>query len=84
MAVKLLFSIICRFELYTDQHFVGRGRCFHFWQEFNKCYATADAPQQCLDQRDDYLECLHHTKEVGIAKIKKSWEREKESNTDII
>ncbi|GAA5810520.1 hypothetical protein MFLAVUS_003943 [Mucor flavus] len=43
----------------------GRGRCFHFWQEFNKCYASADLPQQCLDQRDDYLECLHHTKEFA-------------------
>ncbi|CEP10162.1 hypothetical protein [Parasitella parasitica] len=49
----------------------GRGRCFHFWQEFNKCYATADLPQQCLDQRDDYLECLHHTKEFArITRIK--------------
>ncbi|CEG80751.1 Putative NADH dehydrogenase (Ubiquinone) Fe-S protein 5 [Rhizopus microsporus] len=33
----------------------GRGRCFHFWQEFNKCYASADLPQQCLAQRDDSL-----------------------------
>ncbi|KAI8575409.1 hypothetical protein K450DRAFT_261893 [Umbelopsis ramanniana AG] len=41
----------------------GRGRCFNFWQEFNKCYAMADAPQDCIAQRDDYLECLHHTKE---------------------
>ncbi|KAI7897689.1 uncharacterized protein BX663DRAFT_527583 [Cokeromyces recurvatus] len=49
----------------------GRGRCFHFWQEFNKCYATADLPQQCLDQRDDYFECLHHTKEYArMAHIK--------------
>ncbi|KAI8369768.1 hypothetical protein BD560DRAFT_352555 [Blakeslea trispora] len=49
----------------------GRGRCFHFWQEFNKCYASADLPQQCLDQRDDYLECLHHTKEFArITRIK--------------
>jgi NADH dehydrogenase (ubiquinone) Fe-S protein 5 len=24
----------------------------------------ADAPQDCIAQRDDYLECLHHTKEV--------------------
>ncbi|KAI9481376.1 MAG: hypothetical protein EXX96DRAFT_566470 [Benjaminiella poitrasii] len=49
----------------------GRGRCFHFWQEFNKCYATADLPRQCLDQRDDYLECLHHTKEFArVARIK--------------
>jgi hypothetical protein len=25
----------------------------------------ADAPQDCIAQRDDYLECLHHTKEVS-------------------
>ncbi|ORY91856.1 hypothetical protein BCR43DRAFT_558582 [Syncephalastrum racemosum] len=45
----------------------GRGRCFHFWQEFNKCYASADFPQQCLAQRDDYMECLHRTKEFARA-----------------
>ncbi|GAB5589604.1 hypothetical protein Unana1_04504 [Umbelopsis nana] len=45
----------------------GRGRCFNFWQEFNKCYAMADAPQDCIAQRDDYLECLHHTKEIARA-----------------
>ncbi|KAF7730083.1 hypothetical protein EC973_003029 [Apophysomyces ossiformis] len=49
----------------------GRGRCFQFWQEFNKCYASADVPQQCLSQRDDYLECLHHTKEFArVTRIK--------------
>ncbi|KAG0171001.1 hypothetical protein DFQ28_001357 [Apophysomyces sp. BC1034] len=49
----------------------GRGRCFQFWQEFNKCYASADVPQQCLAQRDDYLECLHHTKEFArVTRIK--------------
>ncbi|KAI7865683.1 hypothetical protein BDF14DRAFT_1957918 [Spinellus fusiger] len=49
----------------------SRGRCFQFWQEFNKCYANADFPQQCLSERDDYLECLHHTKEYArITRIK--------------
>ncbi|CAO3608106.1 unnamed protein product [Cunninghamella blakesleeana] len=49
----------------------GRGRCFQFWQEFNKCYASADFPQQCISQRDNYLECLHHTKEFArITRIK--------------
>jgi NADH dehydrogenase (ubiquinone) Fe-S protein 5 len=53
----------------------GRTRCFPFWQEFSKvsrwrlpliqCYASADAPQDCVAQKDDYLECLHRTKEVG-------------------
>ncbi|GAA6060854.1 hypothetical protein JCM10212_006234 [Sporobolomyces blumeae] len=49
----------------------GRSRCFPFWQDFQKCYAGADTPQQCVLQKEDYLECLHHTKEVSRAlKIK--------------
>ena len=32
--------------------------------EFAKCYANADKPNDCALQRDDYMECLHHTKEV--------------------
>ncbi|GAA6056213.1 hypothetical protein JCM3770_002090 [Rhodotorula araucariae] len=45
----------------------GRNRCFPFWQDFQKCYASADAPEQCVLQKEDYLECLHHTKEVSRA-----------------
>lgn len=47
---------------------VGRSRCFVYWQEFSKCYSQADAPSQCRVQADDYLECLHHTKEIERAK----------------
>ncbi|CAG8674839.1 14034_t:CDS:2, partial [Gigaspora rosea] len=46
----------------------GRGRCFVFWQEFRKCYAMADRPQDCALQLDDYFECLHHTKEKARAR----------------
>ncbi|GAA5836389.1 hypothetical protein JCM11251_001479 [Rhodosporidiobolus azoricus] len=45
----------------------GRSRCFPFWQDFQKCYAGADVPEQCVAQKEDYLECLHHTKEVSRA-----------------
>ncbi|GAA5822131.1 hypothetical protein JCM5353_006241 [Sporobolomyces roseus] len=45
----------------------GRSRCFPFWQDFQKCYAGADSPQECVTQKEDYLECLHHTKEVSRA-----------------
>ncbi|GAA5884076.1 hypothetical protein JCM6882_002128 [Rhodosporidiobolus microsporus] len=45
----------------------GRSRCFPFWQDFQKCYAGADVPEQCALQKEDYLECLHHTKEVSRA-----------------
>ncbi|KAH9976213.1 hypothetical protein BGW80DRAFT_1457059 [Lactifluus volemus] len=49
----------------------GRSRCFAFWQEFSKCYAETDNPKECKLQADDYLECLHHTKEAcRIARAK--------------
>ncbi|KAN0064865.1 hypothetical protein ACQY0O_001922 [Thecaphora frezii] len=52
----------------------GRPRCFAHWQEFSKCYANADAPSECAAQKEDYLECLHHTKEIARAKeIKDHW-----------
>ncbi|KAJ7090746.1 hypothetical protein B0H15DRAFT_948525 [Mycena belliarum] len=41
----------------------GPSRCSAYWQEFTKCYASADAATQCAFQRDDYMECLHRTKE---------------------
>lgn len=44
----------------------GPSRCFSFWQEFQKCYAQAEGPSDCVAQSDDYLECLHHGKEVSI------------------
>ncbi|KAI5479503.1 respiratory chain complex I component [Pseudohyphozyma bogoriensis] len=45
----------------------GRSRCFAFWQDFQKCYAKADLTSECSTQVDDYLECLHHNKEVARA-----------------
>ncbi|KAJ6570873.1 hypothetical protein DFH09DRAFT_411578 [Mycena vulgaris] len=43
----------------------GPSRCSAYWQEFTKCYADADHATQCGAQRDDYMECLHRTKEVA-------------------
>ncbi len=52
----------------------GRPRCFAFWQEFQKCYVQADTPSDCIGAKEDYLECLHHTKEIARAKeIKDTW-----------
>ncbi|WFD27838.1 hypothetical protein MNAN1_002844 [Malassezia nana] len=45
----------------------GPSRCFAFWQDFRKCYLTADEPTECVPQKEDYLECLHHTKELERA-----------------
>ncbi|KAE8214903.1 hypothetical protein CF327_g1771 [Tilletia walkeri] len=43
----------------------GPSRCYQFFQEFRKCYASADLPGQCAAQQADYFECLHHTKEIA-------------------
>ncbi len=39
--------------------------CHFFYQ----CYASADHPAQCIPQSEDYLECLHHTKEVSQSEM---------------
>lgn len=45
--------------------FTAKGRCNPFWMEFLKCKNTHPDPKtQCQDFIDDYLECLHHRKEV--------------------
>ncbi|KAJ7075283.1 hypothetical protein B0H15DRAFT_867273 [Mycena belliarum] len=41
----------------------GPSRCSAYWQEFTKCYASVDSPKECKLPRDDYLECVHRTKE---------------------
>jgi hypothetical protein len=42
-----------------------RGRCFEFWQELMQCTQEAELPRiDCRPQIEDYLECLHRTKEV--------------------
>ncbi|CAB4428675.1 unnamed protein product [Rhizophagus irregularis] len=63
------------FEMASGFGYYGnRSRCFTFWQEFRKCYAMADRPEQCTLQMDDYFECLHHTKEKARAKAIKDQE----------
>ncbi|KXN68372.1 hypothetical protein CONCODRAFT_19024 [Conidiobolus coronatus NRRL 28638] len=52
----------------------GRNRCFPFWQEVQKCYITSDKSVECKPFLDDYLECLHHTKEISRAKAIKAEE----------
>lgn len=45
------------------------GRCFPFIQDFTSCLAEnatpADEVTGCKALRDDYLECLHRTKEAS-------------------
>lgn len=40
------------------------GRCYPLWMDFSKCLADADSRSACAAFREDYLECLHHRKEV--------------------
>ncbi|KAI5780347.1 hypothetical protein DFH27DRAFT_341077 [Peziza echinospora] len=52
----------------------GVSRCFPFWQDLLSCYvvntAGGDSNEKwkCIPQRDDYLECLHHRKEIDKTK----------------
>jgi NADH dehydrogenase (ubiquinone) Fe-S protein 5 len=43
----------------------GTGRCYSLWLDFTACLADAETPAQCGDNREDYIECLHHRKEIS-------------------
>lgn len=42
----------------------NKGRCYDFWLEFSECMSRCRQPSDCGLLREDYLECLHHSKEV--------------------
>lgn len=46
----------------------GRGRCFTLWRDFMKCVESAGSAGSgvCPEQREDYMECLHHAKLVNV------------------
>lgn len=50
----------------------GPSRCFPFWQELLACYVVNtnseddSGKKKCAPVLEDYYECLHHKKEVGI------------------
>ncbi len=51
--------------------FTEKGRCNSFWNDVMNCYDTHNYPhRQCTAQVEDYLECLHHTKEVIISRLR--------------
>ncbi|MBA0795478.1 hypothetical protein Gohar_006340, partial [Gossypium harknessii] len=41
-----------------------KGRCYDFWVDFSECMSRCREPKDCALLREDYLECLHHSKEV--------------------
>ncbi|KHN43509.1 NADH dehydrogenase [ubiquinone] iron-sulfur protein 5-B isoform D [Glycine soja] len=41
----------------------NKGRCYDFWMDFSECMSRCREPKDCAFLREDYLECLHHSKE---------------------
>ncbi|GMH08022.1 hypothetical protein Nepgr_009862 [Nepenthes gracilis] len=41
----------------------NKGRCYDFWIDFSECMSGCREPKDCALLREDYLECLHHSKE---------------------
>ncbi|KAI5565191.1 hypothetical protein POPTR_014G129600v4 [Populus trichocarpa] len=41
----------------------NKGRCYDFWMDFSECMSQCREPKDCAFLREDYLECLHHSKE---------------------
>ncbi|OQR90680.1 hypothetical protein THRCLA_22523 [Thraustotheca clavata] len=41
------------------------NRCYVMWKEVERCNREADLPGSCAAQVEDYLECLHHKKELS-------------------
>lgn len=42
----------------------NKGRCYDFWVDFSECMSRCREPKDCGLLREDYFECLHHSKEV--------------------
>ncbi|CAN0870601.1 NADH dehydrogenase [ubiquinone] iron-sulfur protein 5-A, partial [Linum grandiflorum] len=41
----------------------NKGRCYDFWIDFSECMSKCREPKDCAFLREDYMECLHHSKE---------------------
>ncbi|ETV79588.1 hypothetical protein H257_06847 [Aphanomyces astaci] len=41
------------------------NRCYAFWKDVERCNVEAAQPGQCSAAVEDYLECLHHKKELA-------------------
>ncbi|KAJ1645312.1 hypothetical protein LPJ64_003088 [Coemansia asiatica] len=56
----------------------GTNRCFPFWEDFQQCYFSSkqESRSDCVGARDDYLECLHHFKEIARVRTIQAVERE--------
>ncbi|QSL65459.1 hypothetical protein MERGE_002770 [Pneumocystis wakefieldiae] len=66
----------------------GQSRCYPFWQQFLGCYASLDGTKEknvCIAEIEDYIECLHHAKEIRRLKaIQHELERKASAKKDSI
>ncbi|KAJ2785458.1 Maturation and nuclear export of 40S ribosomal subunits interacting protein [Coemansia javaensis] len=55
----------------------GTNRCFPFWEDFQQCHfsSTDKTRADCVPARDDYIECLHHFKEIARVRAIQAVER---------
>lgn len=47
----------------------GAGRCYSLWLDFTGCMKDAGTPAACADNKEDYIECLHHRKEMARMRL---------------
>ncbi|GMN37997.1 hypothetical protein TIFTF001_007277 [Ficus carica] len=47
----------------------NKGRCYDFWVDFSECMSRCREPKDCSLLREDYLECLHHSKEFLFGQL---------------
>ncbi|CAN0870653.1 NADH dehydrogenase [ubiquinone] iron-sulfur protein 5-B [Linum grandiflorum] len=43
----------------------NKGRRYDFWIDFSECMSKCRKPKDCAFLCEDYMECLHHSKEVS-------------------
>lgn len=62
----------CQIVSLTNLSRLGPSRCFPFWQEVLACYVVNtnseddSGKKKCVPVLEDYYECMHHKKEVGV------------------
>ena len=44
-------------------HRTPLGRCYPVYMEFKECI-SGEVSEKCKDLQEDYIECLHHKKEI--------------------
>ncbi|CAA0819971.1 NADH dehydrogenase [Striga hermonthica] len=47
----------------------NKGRCYDFWMDFSDCMSRCREPKDCTLLREDYFECLHHSKETSVTAL---------------